>query len=441
MSSTYKNRYKIYYNKLKDLDIADKKWKKKSVISISKYANEKYNLSKSKLFEKDKGTIFKKIYNKCKKSAITIQAIMKGYLIRKHLDLYFRTMDGKSFYNDRSLLLEEFVQNKFYYSFPNFFENKPYQFRKNYQFDIRELYKIIKTTKINPYSQTKIPIFIQNNVKRIMKLYKISEYIYSEIPEESTYSSKVATFYQLLSDNSYPNMQSIDKFDTYYTKQILFELRTHTLFYPYITNLHISKMRTISILKKLKEHVLDVLINILKVNDSNRTTRIILINNKLDDFYADITENEYNSEDEMEAQIRPYDPPFSNEIPPIVREILQASGSNNPLFINSTRTRTQFEPTRPRANAVTSPIETEISSPFDAVSASAGFDNQTIGSRILSIINRRLQNNGAAAPRVLEGDLLGINNPTAETEHPDEYEDEYEDEDEMEEHIDFNEIL
>lgn len=154
--------------------------------NISNYTDiikNKYNLAQLKIFAKhyklkvvgNKNELIFRIYSYLYLSSkiIFIQKTFRGYLVKKYKELRGPAgLNRKMCTNNTDFITMEPLEEIHYHQFISYKDEDGFM----YGFDLTSLYNLYKKSGVNannPYTRTKIPLYIYNNILRIIKLCKI----------------------------------------------------------------------------------------------------------------------------------------------------------------------------------------------------------------------------------------------------------------------------
>lgn len=251
----------------------------------------------------------------------TIQNFLKYVIFRNRIrDIIATTRRDNEYYiNTETLLgvpLDEIKEELFFsYEEDGF----------TYAFDIRELDKLIDYKLPNPYNTKKFSKNVIRHVKRLMRNKNFGDilaYIQMSIPLNSNESAKIASlFNKLTSLFVYPDIRKFLKFTGKQYLYFIQDLRTNDLINRYIKQYQydlLIKIYNEDNISRTRRLVLDILLGILDIEDSNSYTRALIVSEQIRN-----TVNSDESDDSEDSDI-----PNNNMI-----------RTTNPLFLRRTNVR------------------------------------------------------------------------------------------------------
>ena len=233
-----------------------------------------------------------------------------------------------------------------------------------YVFDLREFQQLIKYGKKNPYTNNEFPTHTITHVNRLLKkikTYDLMIYIKKSVPSNSNESAKIASVFNKLSNSFvYPDIKKFIKFSTKFYLYYIQDLKTNNLLsddididkYENLVDLYSRSIRinpeddeSLKIQTKARNVVLDILLDLLDLEDSEKYTRALAISEQINynyggNFESDDSDDfsDTNSEDENEVPVVPITEPLTNINGNMIihrNPLFQAAISNNTNNINN----------------------------------------------------------------------------------------------------------
>lgn len=235
----------------------------------------------------------------------TIQNFLKYVRFRNRVrDIIATTRNGE-YVNTETLLgvpIEE-IKTKLFYSY----EDNGFR----YAFDIRELDKLIDYKMNNPYNATKIPLKTIKQVKRLMRNQNFGDilaYIHMGIPLNSSESAKIASVFNSLSRlYVYPDVRRFINFTGRQYLYFIQDLRTNELIREHISSYYYNLLVEIyknDDINRTRRVVLDILLKILSVDDTNLSTRALVISEQINNTISNSDDSDDDSDETTNNTVR-----------------------------------------------------------------------------------------------------------------------------------------
>ena len=301
--------------KLIKLNLFKHKWKRYNTTKLNRKFKRK-GIIKNTIINRSK--LFQNLYDYYTSNIIIVQTQIRGFLCRqKYKKEYLNKLyncNNLKIHNTTTLLLDNVdnIPDKYVYILK---DNKKY-----YKFDIRELYKLIqKNILLNPYTNIPFNNKIIDHIKHIYLNIDDIEELNNDIPNNSLYSTIICSFFDILSEYTYPNYSMFTNYTNDDIIILIQRIYSHSYFKNSITSVEYEKILYEYSSLDIKLFIIKFIRQLIRtINYDNsiiaKHIRILSLTNILEEYYDESINNILNEQESVNhILLDEYESEYDNE--------------------------------------------------------------------------------------------------------------------------------
>ena len=192
--------------------------------------------------------------------------------------------------------------------------------KKYYKFDIRELYKLLQENiLLNPYTNLPFNNKIIDHIKYIYLNIDDIEELNNNIPNNSLYSTIICSFFDILSEYTYPNYSMFTNYTNDDIIILIQRIYSHSYFKNSITSVEYEKILYEYSSLDIKLFIIKFIRQLIRtINYDNsiiaKHIRILSLTNILEEYYDESINNILNEQESVNhILLDEYESEYDNE--------------------------------------------------------------------------------------------------------------------------------